>query len=246
MSPVKKKICLAVLSVHLSFVLWTLFFHVAPPKRLMPKHLTVKTFSPKVQTTVAAAPPVAPPAKKKPAPLPSPKKTPVPPAPAKKLAAPAPVVVKRPQVMDKKPAVAPQTQKTKKTPIPQELLQELEESIAKIDEKRDKLYRRKKLEAPAAIEVLRIDALDIERNVSDLSYAETLVTHLKQTLNLPDYGEVKIQLTLGRDGSVEKLVIVKSESDKNKRYLEDHLPRLKFPNLNKDTHTFVLTFCNEV
>jgi outer membrane biosynthesis protein TonB len=236
---VKKKICLAVLSVHLSFVLWTLFFHVAPPKRLMPKHLTVKTFSPKVQTVAT----VASPAPKKP-PAPAPKKPPAPRAPAKKLQAPPPVVVKRPPVMDKKPAAV--AQKPKKSPIPQELLQELEESIAKIDEKRDKLYRRKEPEAPAAIEILRIDALEIEKNTSDLSYAETLVVHLKQTLNLPDYGEVKIQLTLGRDGSVEKLVIVKSESDKNKRYLEDHLPRLKFPSLNKDTHTFVLTFCNEV
>ena len=238
----KKKICLAVLSIHFSFVLWTLLFHAAPPKALKPKHLTVKTFSPKVQTVAAAAPaPVAAVRKKAPPPAPV-KKTP---AAAKKPQAPAPVV-KRPPLADKKPAAAPIPQKPKKTSVPQELLQELEESIAKIDEKRDKLYRRKKLEAPAAIEVLKIDALDTEKNTSDLSYAETLVVHLKQTLNLPDYGEVKIQLTLGKDGSVEKVVVVKSESEKNKRYLEDHLPRLKFPSLNRDMHTFVLTFCNEV
>ncbi len=246
----KKKIYLAVLALHLSFALWASLFHTPPPKRVEPKHLTIKTLSPKpkVHTAHPAPVPLAkntpkkPPPSKKAAP---PQKTPPPTPPAKKKPAAAPAA-KRPPIADKKSAAAPIPAKPKKKPIPQELLQELEESIAKIDEKRDKLYRRNKLEAAPAVQILKIDSLSVDETSSDDSYAETLVVHLKQALNLPDYGEVKIQLTLSKDGDVEKLVVVKSESEKNKHYLEKHLPRLKFPSLNSESHTFVLTFCNEV
>jgi hypothetical protein len=82
-------------------------------------------------------------------------------------------------------------------------------------------------------------------------YQESLIHYLQETLNLPEYGEVKIEVTLRQDGSVAHMVVVKAESEKNRKYLEAHLPKLKFPRLDepfssKKQHTFVLTFCNEV
>ena len=74
---------------------------------------------------------------------------------------------------------------------------------------------------------------------------------LHENLHLPDFGEVKLQLTLSQDGKVLKVVVLNTESEKNKSYLELQLPKMRFPRLedpfaNKSQHTFVLTFCNEL
>ena len=75
---------------------------------------------------------------------------------------------------------------------------------------------------------------------------EGLVGFLHSSLNLPEFGEVTIQLTMKRDGTVARLVVLKAESKKNKAYLEQHLPLLKFPLILENEKTFTLTFCNEI
>jgi hypothetical protein len=82
-------------------------------------------------------------------------------------------------------------------------------------------------------------------------YTDILVEHLHQSLSLPDYGEVKIQLSLRQDGTVVKVIVLKTQSEKNKQYLESNLLRLRFPRFdgayaNKKEYTFILTFCNEL
>jgi hypothetical protein len=74
---------------------------------------------------------------------------------------------------------------------------------------------------------------------------------LHSSLHLPDFGAVKIELTLRQDGTVAKLKVLKTESEKNKQYLETHLVRLTFPYLKgayakQGEFTFVLNFCNEL
>ena len=75
---------------------------------------------------------------------------------------------------------------------------------------------------------------------------ETLVSFLHASLNLPEFGEVKIQLTVKKDGTVTHLVVLQAESKKNKAYLEEHLPRLQLPLELEQEKTFTLTFCNEL
>jgi hypothetical protein len=164
----------------------------------------------------------------------------------------------------KEPAIADKQLGKTKQPVPKKnpppqnrakisdsLLKELEESIAKIESKSDKGIGKKtafsnKSLAPIA---LQIDTPWNEaEGIGD--YKDILVDYLHQVLSLPDYGEVKIQLSLRRDGTVCKVVVLKAQSERNKQYLESNLPRLKFPHFdeadaNKTEYTFVLTFCNE-
>ena len=257
-----KPFAIAVLTAHLGFLLFVLFFK--PPATIIPpnKKVVVRTIAPKSleKKPIAAAPPAA-----KPAP-PQPKKEPAPPvkkppAPEKK-----PTAKKPPQKPAPKktsaPAKKPAPEKKKAPPpapapklsleIPDELLRELEESIAKIDQKRDNLYPEKTLQTPKAI---RLDAPTFGSKLvyeeESTGYKENLISYLHQTLNLPEHGEVKIQLTLRPDGSVVKLVVLKTESEKNRIYLEKSLPLLRFPifdkaSAQKKEQTFILTFCNEI
>lgn len=68
-------------------------------------------------------------------------------------------------------------------------------------------------------------------------------------LQLPEFGKVKLKLTLGADGSVKEVHVLDSESTLNRVYLETHLKELPFPPieqgvLKKDEETFHITFCN--
>jgi outer membrane biosynthesis protein TonB len=269
----KKGIYIAVIGTHVALVIMMAISSTITPLKKKSKALVVRTVTPKSTATlkpVAASPPSATPQEKAspiPAPAP-PSKMPTPktPPPVKKTppkqeipkkAAPStpkaqakPVPAKKPIIAQKKKEVEPAAPK-----IPKKLLQELEESIAIIDGKRDKIAPLKKLEAPKSLESIHSDPQKEEDTlltlVDDTSYQETLVSYLHQALNLPEHGEVKIELTLRRDGTVANLIVLKTESEKNKSYLEKSLPHLKFPILdgmfsNKNLQTFILTFCNEL
>jgi hypothetical protein len=176
---------------------------------------------------------------------------PAPPAPVKNI----------PQKENKQtPNKKKQTTATKKTPPVAKkeplspnvshLLQELEETIAKIDQKRDKDIPLKQIEAPKWINSLKIDAIKEISDDSaqvDFNYQDTLIQVLRESLDLPELGEVKMEITLNRDGTVVKLRVLAAESEKNRIYLEKNLCSIKFPpfDINESRKIFVLTFCNE-
>jgi len=121
------------------------------------------------------------------------------------------------------------------------LIHELQESIAKIENTQKTGVVKSK---PSSTFTLHIDQKDEEEH-----FADVLVDILHHALHLPDFGEVKIALTLRKEGSIAKLLVLKAESEENRKYLERHLPTLRFPPLQgasaKETeHTFILTFCN--
>jgi hypothetical protein len=172
-----------------------------------------------------------------------------------------PLVKKDPPIADqrlaktKQPLAKQDALLQNRAKISDSLLKELEESIAKIEDKSDKGTASKKprtSRAPVPV-LLQIDTpsnepISCEDCQSD--YTEILVNHLHQCLSLPDYGEVKIELILHEDGTVAKVIVLKTQSEKNRQYLESSLSRLKFPRFgdayaNKRECTFILTFCNE-
>lgn len=136
--------------------------------------------------------------------------------------------------------------------IPKELLDELEERIAKIEHKRDKISAPVDLSIPKTINKslpLAEDDLASDQNLDQAfdNYSAYLISHLQQHLQLPDFGEVKVEIVLRPDGSVEKCSVIEAASEKNKKYLEKRLPTLRFPNQGvriKRPQVFVLTFCN--
>jgi hypothetical protein len=101
-----------------------------------------------------------------------------------------------------------------------------------------------RLEVPTLAPIARNEIPMLFEESSVLSFEEQLVSYLHEALHLPELGEVKIELTLQKNGTVEKMVVLHAESLKNKTYLEKNLPLLRFPYLEKK-ETLVFTFCNE-
>jgi uncharacterized protein YbcI len=103
-----------------------------------------------------------------------------------------------------------------------------------------------------------LDSLEKESFVGSFSerftsedLRELLVLELRNSLHLPDFGEVTMRLVLRRDGSVAEVKVLKSASKKNSEYLERELPRHSFSfisdlNLKDAERNFVITFCNEI
>ncbi|MBS0651289.1 MAG: flagellar hook-length control protein FliK [Verrucomicrobia bacterium] len=205
---------------------------------------------PKIEKPAAPAKAPAPPAPKA-----QPVKAPTPPAPKQK-----PEPKKDPAIADKvinKNAKAQPKKEAKpenRAKISDQLKKELAESIAKIEGKKQTLSQKQQTSRTQSFTPIQLQIDSIETGSwedADSDYPNLMIGYLHQSLHLPEFGEVKIQLTLRQDGSVAKLVVLNTESDKNKRYLEGSLPKLQFPSFNgsfakKKEHTFILTFCNEI
>lgn len=102
---------------------------------------------------------------------------------------------------------------------------------------------------PTSIECLQIDTLQPLSN-QEIGYRDSLAIRLKKLLCLPEYGDVQLKLTLGRTGNVTKVVIVKSKSDRNRKYIEQTLPSLHFPAFGSnfsgsDLYTFLVNLTND-
>ncbi|WP_316359587.1 hypothetical protein [Candidatus Neptunichlamydia sp. REUL1] len=149
------------------------------------------------------------------------------------------------------PAVSePRTQQTtnvapkKSTPSKKnEILKDLKETLSRIEAQAPP---ETSLSLPKQIQSLQIDHADKKE---ETDYFISLAHALKEELELPELGEVKLELTVSHTGQVLKLRILQALSEKNRRYLELNLPRLRLPPFSEDlknenAHTFTLTFCN--
>lgn len=122
--------------------------------------------------------------------------------------------------------------------------QEKKAPVTKIEPKAEKRYPEIKLDVPAPVRSLVID--HPAEQVSLASSSDALIDFLHQSLHLPEFGEVKIEVTLTKEGVVKKLVVIKAENAKNRGYLEKEIPNLKFPRIQEEEKTYILTFCNEL
>jgi outer membrane biosynthesis protein TonB len=245
----QKKITLFVISAHV-LLIFILFF--SPPKKTTKpmKHISVRTVQSKSvarASTAAASPKKAAAAPKaQAAPKTNPKAPPkkeaakkeVPKKAIKEATAAKTAPIKSKLVAQKKPVVT-----EKKKPKP-DVWKKIDEALAKID---DKVYSepRSKLDVPR-VKGSAPSTLPFPDFGDEGMNEETLVSFLHTSLNLPELGEVKIQLTVKKDGSVGRLVVLEAQSKKNRAYLEKHLPLLKFPLAFDKERTFTLTFCNEI
>lgn len=130
-----------------------------------------------------------------------------------------------------------------------DLLKNLEESIEKIGKNTDKRSKPLEIEVPKEILSLEIEnpfgALSFEK-----SYQDDLAIYLRHHLLLPEHGDIKVDLTLDRKGKVMDVKILKSKSERNKKYIEKTLSDLSFPSFgenfkNEKQHTFTLTLKSE-
>jgi len=111
--------------------------------------------------------------------------------------------------------------------------------------------------APGQITSLASDTLsiveesDIPEDPHEKSYYDELVTRLKLGLRLPEYGPVRVKLTLSRGGLVQKVAVISSKSQKNRDYIKKMLASMSFPNFGQNfrdekEHTFQLNLSNEL
>ena len=260
----QKKIALFVASLHLILICMLCF---SPVKKILPKkHIVVRTIQPKTllapTKTIARAPrspkrsgPVA--EVQAPAPKATKKETVKKEAPPKETISKNKTVksnstrsapAKSKPIQQKKPAMVEKGKKKKTLAPPDKVWKEIDEALAKID---DKVYplSQSKLNIPQIKGSMasKIPFPEMsEGEEGEATEEESLVSFLHTSLNLPEFGEVKIQLTIKKDGTVTRLVVLQAESQKNKAYLEKHLPLLRFPLILDKDKTFTLTFCNEI
>jgi hypothetical protein len=104
------------------------------------------------------------------------------------------------------------------------------------------------------ISLLQIDSKGNQTNEpmnpKHLGYCEELVRRLQLLLRLPEYGEVRIALTLNRDGSVANLNVLSAQSKVNRTYAETTIPKHSYPHFGTNfegekQHQFVLALSND-
>lgn len=157
--------------------------------------------------------------------------------------------VKKPSTSTKerKKAALPSKQPTQEFEISCSILKQLEESIAKIEQKYDKQCKSNTIVTASLPFKVAADFVQEEQTLPN--YTASLIKELTQALQLPEYGEVKVKLTINPMGKIIELLVLQTESTANKLYLEKHLPDIVLPKYHEKAalikeQTFTLTFCN--
>lgn len=141
----------------------------------------------------------------------------------------------------------------------QQALASARENMARIDKNRDIIQTSKTAELSdskiGSIERLQVEAFlessGQQFSSQERSYHQELISRLKLQLKLPDYGEVKVKLTLERSGRVAKVSVIAAESSKNRAYIEKKLPDMNYPSFGSNfpehsQYTFVLVLSNDL
>lgn len=249
-NPIQGRVCFIVVFLHLLALGWINYNHV--PKPVKKNHtITVRT------VRGATSSPTPAPSKKEV--VTSVQKKQVE-APKKSIKKPDPLPKESPKKPIKKTAppkkATPPTQKNKsQTPSSSHLsqnlqksLKEIEETIAKIAGNNDKMSSRRITEPLPKLDLLE-GSLTLPIGLEE-NYSSTLIEYLQEHLRLPDSGEVKIELKLRYDGSIETVKVLSAQSEQNRKRIEDYLPRLHLPPFPKEeqdkkSKVFILTFCND-
>lgn len=158
-----------------------------------------------------------------------------------------PLVKKSPSIIKQKGKKIPISKQTQEFDIPPSILKQLEESIAKIEQKDDKQCKSSTIVTASLSSKVAVASAQEEPALS--SYTASLVKELTQSLQLPEYGEVKIKIIVSPAGRIIELLVLQAESKANKLYLEKCLPNIVLPKYNEkvtlnNEQTFTLTFCN--
>lgn len=91
----------------------------------------------------------------------------------------------------------------------------------------------KEIATPSPIENFVTDLAFIDSgttfNVKESAYRDELGQRLRLYLKLPEYGDVKVKLTIDRMGKITFIKIISFQSAKNASFIEQNLPKLKMP-----------------
>lgn len=107
----------------------------------------------------------------------------------------------------------------------------------------------KEHESPFQLDIPEAPNLETvpKRPPSTFDYETIVVETLRSHLNLPEYGEVRLQIVLNARGSIQKIDIIKAQSAKNAQFLTREIPLLSFPpfetfGIKNKSLSFTITF----
>ena len=156
------------------------------------------------------------------------------------------------------PKPKPTAQKKKVETVDKEkekLLKKALASLEKIDDPVEQADIPKPLAMPSMISGLQTEAA-LDQTTEDLSpqelgYCEELVAQLRLKMRLPDFGEVRVELTVDREGNITQVKVQSSQSEANRAYVEAIMPQLTLPPFGKNfrgkkKHRFLLALANDV
>jgi hypothetical protein len=210
-----KQIAWGVLSVHVLCILMLTASHFLSYKKPKTSFTvnTVRLSPPKPQPMVAVVAPKSVTATK-------------PAAPSKTVAA-APLAVAK-----KTKGVAPAKPAPKASPS---LLAQIEQSLATLTPVTPSSTPKATLNIP------QLQAVPEAPPTYELfSATETIGAFLRESLELPEFGDVRATLWIDANGHLTKMEILESKSAKNADFLKNRLPELLFPCLNKSTSMTVV------
>ena len=101
-----------------------------------------------------------------------------------------------------------------------------------------------KIPAPIAMPMKNDTNSSQLKSYEEENLNEMIISFLQNTLELPEFGEVKAKIEIDSSGHLVSLNILSSKSKKNEQFLKNQLPDLIFPCLNKTNHIFTITFHN--
>lgn len=102
---------------------------------------------------------------------------------------------------------------------------------------------------PKDVATNKIEEIPMTQAMEMPSYGEILTTYLQNSLDLPEYGEVKVDLEIDCYGHLVRIEILEEKSKKNGEFLKKRLPELVLPCFNErgklhETVVFTITFKN--
>ncbi len=160
-------------------------------------------------------------------------------APSKKTSSPAPKQKPPIKKTAAKPA-APAATKPKNT----QLLKQVAAALTELE-----TLEKKQLSSSVAIpEKISLESKN-EASSFEQTYSQSLIAYLENSLDLPEYGKVKLELCIDRTGRLIKSQVLASENEKNSEFLKNRLLELTFPCFNdfqirENTLTFTISFRN--
>ncbi len=218
------------------------------PKPLPPKPATKAKQKPKPKVKAEVKPAAKPVVKKKPEPAPAAKTQPKEDVKAKEKAAKEQAERKQKQEQAKKQALIDKALSSlDSSGVIESKKASVQASASKVQGSAPS-----KISSLAAESLVAIDSSETACcTPQERTYYDELVSRLKIALKLPEYGEVTLELSINRNGSVASVKKVKSKSKKNSDYVQKAIPKLSLPSFGQSfagetSHTFRLTLSNEL
>ncbi len=133
--------------------------------------------------------------------------------------------------------VKKETKQVVKNSVQSDLLKEMQKNLQEIESSSKAVSLPKK--AFVIPEKLSMPS-SLQEETFVFSYEEELASYLQNTLELPEYGDVKVRLEIDASGKLISLEILEMKSRKNGEFLKKRLSEIEFPPFSQGSRNEVV------